>query len=1349
VRLSVEAMEDRTVPAHAAALGPDNLNLDAFGNHHAAQSGNTLYFLASTGTSSPTLWQTDGTPDGTAAVAASGLAGLSVTEVASAAGSVYFAASTGDAAGGENLYKLDPTAPTGVTQLTQYTGNQGSLDLNPVGDKLYFTASAPADGLSPPPNQTLNVTDGTTAGTVQLTSFDGQTSYAGMYNSAAVGGKLYFAVYDTGQSGGTAVWVSDGTAAGTHQFTGADSASSGTASVALAASGNNLFIHSSGSDGQDQLWVSDGTTTTLVQQFDHAAPVADPPSSPEPPAPVPDAGSLTAGDNGMVYFMDDDGTGATLWASDGTAGGTKKFLDPAKLPTGFVPGTVADVTLVDGSVYFTASDAQHGNELWKADGAGGATLIGDINPGTDSSYPQVLGTAGGLVLFSADDGVYGNELWATDGTAGHVQRVTDLSPGFGSSYVTGVYQVGDNIVVEGAGTGSPAGNSGSLNFPQPRLWQLTDIGASDGAATTTKLTPPSAPAGQPVTLTATVTAANGGAPTGSVLFRDEWTVFGAAPLVNGSATLDVPSLTPGAHELQAVYQGDATFAESASTPTGVSVDQIGTTVGLTSSDPSADVGQPVTLTATVTPTTAGSATLGGTVSFMDGGLLLGTGALTGGVATVQLANLPAGAHTITANYGGDGTYAPGTSAPLAQSVNAGYTVSLTGPSQPAVFGQPVTLTAKVSATFSGPPPVGGTVTFHDGSTALGTATPDATGTATLTVPTLSAGTHSIAADYFAGAAFTSNTVALTVQKATTSSGLTTSAPVIAIGQKLTLTATVAAQAAGQTPLTGNVTFSDGSTVLGSASLANGAATLTYYPPAGGVRTLSAAYAGDANYASSTSPAVNQTVSYHPTVPTTTTLTSSASMGAPGQPVTITARVSNFPIGVPTQVTFRDGNTVLATVPLGSNGFASYTTSSLAVGTHAITASYSGGGNVQASTSAALTETIRPASKTTIKASANSAVLGQAVTLTATVAPATGGAVQPSGTMTFKDGSTVLGTVTLQNGVASFSAMKLALGTHNFSATFAGNMLFLGSSASAYVTVRAAATTVTLKLPAVSSNGATLTLSATLAVTAPGVGTPGGEVTFFDGTTALGTANVVTGQATLQTAKLGAGTHNLTAAYAGAVGFAASKSAVQHYTVASATVTTLQAPPAVLGQTATLKAVVTAVSPGVGKASGTVTFLDGTKPLGSAPVHDGVATLRVTWAQGVGPHTLTASFTGSAAFAASISTPLAYAVQRAPSDVAVRVYPGGATGGPSVTFRATVETPGNLAKPTGSVTLKEGSTVLGTVLMPSGGTTVSLANIKLSKGVHTLTADYTGDGSFLADSTAFKVLVGNGAPTLVT
>ncbi|WP_244547704.1 putative Ig domain-containing protein [Bradyrhizobium sp. OK095] len=109
-----------------------------------------------------------------------------------------------------------------------------------------------------------------------------------------------------------------------------------------------------------------------------------------------------------------------------------------------------------------------------------------------------------------------------------------------------------------------------------------------------------------------------------------------------------------------------TNSASASSTFNLSVGQVATTIGLTSSANPSQFGQPVTFSATVT---GAGGTPAGNVTFNDGGSAIGTGTLSGGVATFTTSTLAIGSHTITASYSGSALFAPSTSAALAQSVN--------------------------------------------------------------------------------------------------------------------------------------------------------------------------------------------------------------------------------------------------------------------------------------------------------------------------------------------------------------------------------------------------------------------------------------------------------------------------------------------------------------------------------------------------------------------------------------------------------------------------------------------------------------------------------------------------------
>jgi len=206
--------------------------------------------------------------------------------------------------------------------------------------------------------------------------------------------------------------------------------------------------------------------------------------------------------------------------------------------------------------------------------------------------------------------------------------------------------------------------------------------------------------------------------------------------------------------------------------------------------------------------------------------------------------------------------------------------------------------------------------------------------------------------------------------------------------------------------------------------------------------------------------------------TTTAVTSSADPSVFGQSLTFTATVAaTIPgAGNPTgSVTFEDGSTTLGTGTLSTTGgitAATFTTAALSVGSsHSITAVYSGDPNFAASTSPSLSQTVNQAATTTILAvSPSSPSYGQAVAFTATVSATSPGAGNPTGTVTFEDGPTTLGTGTLSTtgGIttAVFTTASLATGTHAITASYGGDVDFAGSAGSNSVSVLALPYTVT-------------------------------------------------------------------------------------------------------------------------------------------------------------------------------------------------------------------------------------------------------------------------------------------------
>jgi len=284
--------------------------------------------------------------------------------------------------------------------------------------------------------------------------------------------------------------------------------------------------------------------------------------------------------------------------------------------------------------------------------------------------------------------------------------------------------------------------------------------------------------------------------------------------------------------------------------------------------------------------------------------------------------------------------------------------------------------------------------------------------------------------------------------------------------------------------------------------------------------------------------------------------------------------------------------------------------------------------------------------TSLSASANPAVVGQTVTLTATVSSGDGSS--PSGSVSFKDGTTLLGSASLNGGQAVFGIATLAVGSHSLTAMYGGSTGYLSSTSPAVAeTINKADTTTVLTSsvnPAVSGQATTLTV--TLAAVSPGSGTPTGTVTFKDGSTSLGTATLSAGKAVFTTSTLAVGSHSLTAVYAGATAYTASASAVVTETVTKAsTATTVvsSADPVRAGHKVTFTATVAAVAPGTGTPSGTVLFYDGSVQIGSASLSGGRASLTIT-SLTAGVHSISASYAGSANYAGSVSVAVSETVK---------------------------------------------------------------------------------------------------------
>jgi len=499
--------------------------------------------------------------------------------------------------------------------------------------------------------------------------------------------------------------------------------------------------------------------------------------------------------------------------------------------------------------------------------------------------------------------------------------------------------------------------------------------------------------------------------------------------VSGS-TLSVIDVS-GTCEVTAAKAGDNNHNAATSAALPITLTKADTTTALASSLNPSNLGVSVTFTATVAPSAAT-----GTVQFYaDGATLGGLGNLSAGEATASTASLPAGTHTITATYSGDANH-NGSSGLLTpgQAVGQGATTtSLASSANPSVLGASVTFTATVA-----PSDATGTIQFYVDGATLGGPVNLSSGEATASTASLAVGTHEITATYSGDTNYTVSNGRLVpdqvVSKIATTTSLASSANPSVFGASVTFTATVAPSEA-----IGTVQFyADGATLGGPVNLSSGKATASTAALLAGTHSITATYSGDASYAESSGAlAPDQVVNL---APTTTSLVSSANPSVFGASVTFTATVA--PASATGTVQFYADGAHFAGPATLTGGKATASTGSLPVGTHVITATYSGDVNYAGSSGQLTPNQVvnKIATATSLASSANPSVVGASVTFTATVTPSAA-----TGSVQFYADGAQLGSGALSGGKTSVSTTSLVVGTHVITATYGGAVIYAGST----------------------------------------------------------------------------------------------------------------------------------------------------------------------------------------------------------------------------------------------------------------------------------------------------------------
>ena len=668
-------------------------------------------------------------------------------------------------------------------------------------------------------------------------------------------------------------------------------------------------------------------------------------------------------------------------------------------------------------------------------------------------------------------------------------------PESGSASTTGL-----PIELKDDGDQSPQCENQTLDFTYSGTAQYTDSTATSLASSSAGNTSSS---GTSVTFTATVNEANASSdpsgPTGTVTFyscpsssscTSPTSTLGTGTVgSNGQATLTTSTLPIGTNYVEAVYGGSGTNLTSSTSTIltqTVTTGSLSTTSVLTSSPNPSSYGTSVSFSDTVSASTG---TPSGTVAFYScttntcgTKTSLGTETLASGKATYSTSSLPVGTTYVEAGYAATGNYGGSTSNIVSQVVNTLSTTSvLTSSANPSTYGSSVTFTDTVSAS-SGTP--AGSVTFYSCTantcstkTSLGTETLSA-GKATYSTSTLPVGTTYVEAVYGASGNYTgstSNVVSQVVNALGTTSVLTSSPNPSSFGTSVSFTDTVSASSG--TPA-GSVTFysctantCSTKTSLGTETLSAGKATYSTSTLPVGTTYVEAGYAATGNYGGSTSNIVSQVVN---TLSTTSVLTSSANPSTYGSSVTFTDTVSassGTPAG---SVTFYSctANTCSTKTSLGtetlSAGKATYSTSTLPVGTTYVEAVYGASGNYTGSTSNVVSQVVNALGTTSVLTSSpNPSSFGTSVSFTDTVSASSG---TPAGSVTFYSCTantcstkTSLGTETLSAGKATYLTSTLPVGTTYVEAVYGASGNYGGSTSNVV-------TQVVLNVPSVCASG---------------------------------------------------------------------------------------------------------------------------------------------------------------------------------------------------------------------------------------------------------------------------------------
>ncbi len=367
---------------------------NVFGPWPLPDGSGLLYRIEDLDAQVATLVRTDGTVEGTAALATAPFERDFVGEhfLGLAGGRSYLLWRSDREAGVTEVLSTDGTgAGTSTAAFILPSSVIGWVRASAsVGGRLVFLADDTSEG------DQLWTSDGTQAGTERLDAFAAPAFFSFGHDLELLAGRLYY--FAAGAGDGLAeLWATDGTEGGTGLVARPGGAGY-YGPLELAVMGGTLFALAPDDAGAQTLWSYSGSGSL--------APV----STLSTAAQGLDAGRLVATASQLFFLARDEAHGVELWRSDGTAAGTSLVAD---LEPGPASSSFRELRVAGGKLFFSLSDGVHGRELWASDGtAAGTRMLHDLAPGPAASWPESLQELGDRLFFAADDGAVGRELWS-------------------------------------------------------------------------------------------------------------------------------------------------------------------------------------------------------------------------------------------------------------------------------------------------------------------------------------------------------------------------------------------------------------------------------------------------------------------------------------------------------------------------------------------------------------------------------------------------------------------------------------------------------------------------------------------------------------------------------------------------------------------------------------------------------------------------------------------------------------------------------------------------------------------------------------------------------------------------